>query len=454
MRKTLLTLLLLAAVTVISYTQYFKKTNRDPASLGLSVDRYLSYLPEGYRNGAREYLQMMGQGSYEQGNVWGANSGIVSFNIQLLDRNQCFRNLARTFYESIPAYTHPQRREGNITFSLVDSTQNSTLESGWLWRQALQYAGGNANLAMTLIGLCGHDNVHQFPNNYNFRCPSSNGAMYLQGALGEETILSDRTTRQLINYQAPLAGGEALPSKYFHVMGAAYLTCSLVRAGIPNLIVRQLQRGAINTYRAMRLCETVRPREFCDPISNMNSTQFMTLVRNFRTNPESCVTNLNSGQNWREFRQTPECVMLGELEEFVGNETIGYSELRRHFEAYMGRIVASRLFREQIMNPEHCNQIQWTRSTMNRLQRFSLSGSCGSGVSVQRCQEAQRVMRSWWMDFVWSEEQHRMGTDFAINNCTNDPSFIETNLERHSCESLQQLHPPQNNSSSEIQVEQ
>lgn len=86
-------------------------------------------------------------------------------------------------------------------------------------------------------------------------CPHGLSGMYLPGALGKDTQISNRLIQNIAKVQAPDRGAEALPSKDYHTIGAAYMACNLVRDGVPAPLIKSLTSMVIHNYRNKRLCE-------------------------------------------------------------------------------------------------------------------------------------------------------------------------------------------------------
>lgn len=420
--------------------------SRSPDSRGLASVRTLStpnqiisWLPARQRAGVEEYMEMIGLGHYDsdKNSIWGSNAGLVNYNQGLLEKNPCFRQLAEDFYSSVSTYGQSSSGHGNLTHSLLDSTENNKgLKSGWLWDLALKYADNNANLAMTLIGLCGHDNMHQFPSDPSqtrVECGSSMSNMFVQGSLGAETILPEATKRRVIAVQAPNSGGRKLPSKYFHTMGAAYLSCSLIRAGFPGFFVRRLQVAAARTYRFSRLCGTIKNYEFLLPAREMSFESFSQRLNQYREDPTVCeFSHDEEGSS----NVTPACDFLLRLERQIGDASSSGPTAQRAFERLRARLDAAAIFKQQVLNGRPCGGMQYTERINRRLNHFQARGDCGSELSQKRCELARKTIKTWLVDMEWSQVQHRQGADFASQHCQRDPNFINENLEKFSCKAL------------------
>ena len=144
------------------------------------------------RSGLEKYLEIINAQAYRSdGDVGGSNKGLGQYHQQTLTANPCFASLAENFYSEISKMStevtadHPLRGRPTLAEE-AGSGRFANLEPGWLMEKALQATNGDANLAIEMIGLCGHDDVAQYGN-------SSNSFNY--GSL----ISQEKPSLQLIN---------------------------------------------------------------------------------------------------------------------------------------------------------------------------------------------------------------------------------------------------------------
>lgn len=259
--------------------------------------------------GAARYMEILGLYSYEHG-IGMNNQGIVNHFQRNFRNSPCFQDLAVEFYNEIKLRdersTPPDALNGRP--SLQDSVGQgrfSNLDSGWLWRRAMQFSNNNANLAMELIGMCGHDDVEQgtfpyldrtpgafaeqqqrieelrqdilsLPRNdpqrshlerqirqmegqsqgipSEMRCPEASSVMYAPGSLGVD--IPNSLKNEIAGIQAPNSGARSLPAKYYHVMGSAYMACQMVQEGSSANAAQGIQNFAAVGYRNYRLCQS------------------------------------------------------------------------------------------------------------------------------------------------------------------------------------------------------
>jgi hypothetical protein len=110
--------------------------SRQPANLGAQgassseESNLVGRLPAFLQPRVQEYLQLLGLEHYQGGSVGGANRGIVAFNWDLLERNNCFRNLATQFYLTVHHY--------NANYG-----RNFTPRANYLFNNLSVQTGGN-----------------------------------------------------------------------------------------------------------------------------------------------------------------------------------------------------------------------------------------------------------------------------------------------------------------------
>lgn len=164
-------------VTLILLLSFSAKAETISESLGLDS----MPIPATLRSRAAEYLEMVGVNSESVGSIGGGNLGVERYFMNLTNANPCFSQLADQFDRSL-------RSRPRVELTLNSSTDDST--HGWLWDQALKSSNGNSNLAMLLVGRCGHDN---WTCNLEFIL----NARHQQGSLGESTILPEDLRNQI-----------------------------------------------------------------------------------------------------------------------------------------------------------------------------------------------------------------------------------------------------------------
>lgn len=95
----------------------------------------------------------------DKGSVGKNNQGLAIYFSRQLANGKCLGNLTKEFYKSLK---ESSGSPGEATLAEEAGTgAEAGLEKGWLWKKAMTVAGGDANVASFLIGVCGHDNISQ-----------------------------------------------------------------------------------------------------------------------------------------------------------------------------------------------------------------------------------------------------------------------------------------------------
>ena len=106
--------------------------------------------------------------AYNGDNVGGPNEGFVAYYRELLQKNPCFAQTAQTFWKEVSEFmaadpaasTVPSELSKIRTPGLMERAGQgrfANFKPGWLWERAIKASGGNPNVAMALVGICGHD---------------------------------------------------------------------------------------------------------------------------------------------------------------------------------------------------------------------------------------------------------------------------------------------------------
>lgn len=131
------------------------------------IKMLLQHLPDSsVKDGLQQYLEIIQAKSYASDATVGAsNPGLSSFHFNSLQSNSCFANLAEAFYTEIFEMDSLQNNNNqgpDMNLSLESGKgAHKDLNPGWLYDKAMTYTGGDSNLALNLIALCGHDDTAQ-----------------------------------------------------------------------------------------------------------------------------------------------------------------------------------------------------------------------------------------------------------------------------------------------------
>lgn len=449
-------------------------------------------LPTNYRQGINEYLQVIGMDAARGMNTSIAkfNDEILRKNPCFSDLATEFylaiqkEDIERSAKSGIPYFTNA------LSMPLSAKPKDFGKEPGWLWEKALEFSRGDKLLAIQLIGICGHDDKLQliddisgipfssekaerlrkmspseadlkkvalsetkyfrdeeesieeraqyyfrmikepfeFKNRKGIGCPQATSAFFAPQALGIEFDISDQLKEKVSKTQAPTKGAQSLPGKNYHIMGSAYASCLLLRRGIPQIVAEKIVMGAINSYRSSRICEFIKS-DFQVP-SHLSVSQITKEFISLRSQADENVCLVEKPPYVCELN---EMFDLNELRDSDMTQEIIEKKVTRYF----ARSDAARLFRASPFfdrangceGPQLGSAIRDFASVNSISSKVEDQTRCPSGLSRERCDSARRLIETYFVDFEWSEGQHKSGFEFARKNCpTYNPANPPENV--------------------------
>jgi hypothetical protein len=224
------------------------------------------------------------------------------------------------------------------------------------------------------------------------RCPTNHSRIYLPQSLGTQYDLSTEYKARLAKIQAPYKGASYLPAKYYHTIGGAYASCLLTRRGVPEFLVSKAQSLGVIAYRSRYLCEAKGWKVLKDP---------------------SYVFDLPSVREM--------IVSDNQPQRLAGEELLVFEMLRK-----MPKF-------NKITN---CQDIDVEGTTLQALRDIS-HGPCRKDWTKDECDRARYRALTWVADYEWSLEQHKVGNQFAYDNCPSIGSH--TDPIRNSCSALKEI---------------
>lgn len=424
--------------------------------MGASLRRAIDKLPEGAnKRGLIRYLQVISPESYRRdGDVAMANAGIRGYLEKQFSENDCFAETAFKFYREIRSAD----REGERPH-LSDKAGDGRFKhkpAGWLWEKALSFSGRNPNKAMMLIGLCGHDDINQgdFRNQRvedkllargwsdddlfiwdeltdgNHLCPLKTSDFYLPQSLGRGVDISSSLIERIARLQAE-GRGDLLPAKHYHVLGAAFLTCQMIEAGMNSTLASRLQVLAARAYRGIRLCEKTHDEyEMFKALlqqPELKNRGRLSLDQAIRLELEKSLLDekCRSGKlrNWS-------CDLLRERFSYSMTTQLSraaYDRMKFRIQQDVEQIITSGLYGSwylggnRILKSLPCTDEQ-ILGPAPLLAKFVGSvdlnmNICGYGLSSDMCKRALHIIDTWKVDFTWTVSQHKVGADFASIQC-------------------------------------
>lgn len=447
-----------------------KINNNNISSADRIARTLINALPEsGTKNGLMRYYEILNPNAYTSDmDVAINNTGLANYFQYHFKTNACFAEKALRFYHDVRSTTrHTQKNnpeeQRNSRPSLGDKSGASRgdLKVGWLYEKALKYAKGNPNTALALIGMCGHDDTKQgdFVNtaveaklltegftHESLYVPGKDGAMdspcppltsdfFIAGSLGKRDDIEEVLKRKILKTQYPGKKSVQIASKNYHVLGAAFMTCQMIEAGLSPFLAVRVESMAANLYRGIRLCQNIET-----PASLFWKLQRHPEVRkrpaSYRFEDAVIAKALEYGRTKTCFAKKVKNDALCELLQTVGapfDLSIPRLEQRAQgmLQGYMDNMVASGLYaswhisgeiagvslpcsRDQLFGPHPF--MKWLVA-----QAQLPLNICGGGLSVESCRKALGTITSWEIDFDWTVSQHLAGAKFAASVCKAYP---------------------------------
>ena len=275
------------------------------------------------KSAIEDYVDRVNPAAYKDTrNIGESNSGLRRFQQNSLSATpSCLGSLAYRFYAD---------RE---ILEKGPTTLIGTSQKGLTWNTASKYCGGQPDLCVSMIGICGHDDsVKDFgemgmsiclnaadtakarsatepkclepvskpgqPLSTYIDCPAKGTAFFQNGGLPSVEISSELKA-QIAREQAPLLDAPkalgALPHKYYHAYGASYFTCQLIESGLPAAKAVEVERLTSLMYRAIRVCEAgrVNMNNFQNTLKTMKSAGLPAGDIDFSEKPEDLAKSWN-----------------------------------------------------------------------------------------------------------------------------------------------------------------
>lgn len=451
-------------------------------SYSTSIEYLLTKLPNS--NFKQALIEYVGFLTDIDGN---ANTSIESRMQNVLDHNRCIALLAgelnlritKQHLLSLSQLGKYMARPLSIRPSMADWAGESLGElfrAGWLYNSALEISQGNSNLAVKLIGFCGHDDAimskpylnrklsrdlilrrNELFQSVNLGDPSGNlqsftymtpyykkisaggifqfdctrdSPMYLSKSLGEEVDITDAFKKRIVETQAK-GNAQLLPSKYYHVLGAAALNCEVANRGASlNPTIQGLSAIA---YRGIRMCSTLE--EFKEKnLENLaitdrdqNKKFWLEELKYYLGNSE-CLNN--GGLNrCNIFRNNFKKIIVRLAQRPDIDREILFSDMNTIFAKFDAARLWNKIFMR--LNFDKLGQVcipfrtlDPRKSIFNTFENVlyyvksrGRSSLCIPEWDDKRCESALLELNSWIVDFRWTSSQHIVGANFSQKVC-------------------------------------
>jgi hypothetical protein len=416
-------------------------TNNPPqrtGSLPQSIKELIGNIPLDQARGVQEYLEAIGHEA-----EGGANTGIISYNDRILENN-CLERLATRFYGRIrerhqfPAQALNQSSAATIRLNRSLNSSSSS-PAGFAWAEAMEFSGNDGNLAMQLLGICGHDDYQTavftsafqvpFKSRPSLICPRVVSPFYTPGSLGSDVDISPDLKNRIVEIQTSNGDASRLPAKYYHVMGAAYTSCILARRNVPKPVAELLNSRAVNGYRAGRLCKDLLfARRSLESLEDRSTQDILNDLRKYAKQGSDCNKDeslsfcyIEKNDLLRELaHQSVRPIHASSLPEDVKERE--EQRVLVHIRRQLGQSLALKeLNSSPSVSRSFCSGPQITDTVRNEIERLSNQRSCRV-LTRSQCEQVTRMARTWSLDFEWSQAQHRVGLDFAYRHCKPLPS--------------------------------
>lgn len=520
------------------------KSSSDP-SLVSSYDKILRNIIKvvpnsSLRSGIEQYLDIINAQAYsDDQNVGLSNRGLAQFQANQVKNNPCFAKLAEAFYQEITEQDSTSRRSQvpNSRSSLgsrpslateAGKLPNENVKPGWLYQKALEYTNGNPNLAIQLIGLCGHDDISQgdfkyevdgddqsqseIKDNYlktieyrvtklrnalqkinssqgesnaaaidkmnnqieklksykqkllnnqivpfasikrTINCPRQISTMYLSKSLSKQADLSDEYKAKIAKIQAPTKGASVIPSKNYHIMGSAFMTCQLIQKGVNPKIAQAIQKLAAWGYRTVRMNTVLKEElEKAEKVYTQyevflkNYTKENTEFRQTRRGKRALPLSRPSISDWLLTNQSAreELSLNFETKSEVNDFLISLDAAKLIDQANLGgNTFGLQLPQTNILLGFTGNSIrkEINLSNINSEQsettrkRGSSFKATPNNWDKTRFNRAKEKAQTYLIDWDWTVKQHEVGAKFAAENCTREQS--DQNIDNIACEAF------------------
>ena len=490
-----------------------------PPGEGITTARklkaFLSFMPPiDLKSTAQDYLQIIKPDLYESDLVIrGANYGIQDFLIKKFNADQRFQQQAISFYQAVadhmalrlrgpkedsrndlendecrddgqgsgPFLIHYtcEKKQGRTQLSeSAGIGKNGAYQPGWLWNLAIKSTNGDANEAMDLIALCGHDNRFQGEKKirdnsssaqpviqkklaalYEYlesarkvrggaesikelqdqiveirktgidrylNCPTGGSPFYVPGSLAAEADISPSLKQKIQSIQDP-KGTKNLPAKYYHVFGEAFIACKLVQKGHSREAIVAVAKLASHFYRGVALCNDVNSDARVQEILQNEYLKERSAkpLEDFILDKMNEVKMPLPGNERKNFQD-----VISDLNEKIEEnqhtrEKYSDAQRRALVIAFLAQYDAAFLYREWFKgSTKIAGLIDWPCTSKQIFGPKNLWNPLENGESykppgwdLERFVRASRKLATYIVDFEWTMAQHAAGATFATNVC-------------------------------------
>lgn len=437
------------------------------------LQKAIDEMPEGsWKNGFKKYIEIVNPTAYLSGKVEKSNPGVQEYVLKTLtggDR-RCLRAAEKRFYADVKATVDKSRADyiakhgesaslkhydderhaldDNDRTTIDDEAgkgQSENLEPGWLWKLAMKHAKGDANVAMFLIGSCGHDDHTNFLS-MELVCPGRNSSTFLAKSLGSEVDISPSLKNKIHQIQGP---GRTTPiaSKNYHIIAGAFKTCELIRSGIEPDVAQRIEVLGSRMYRSLAVCGTAREvrkeeqwleSEYRNS-KNMKPSDSIDIEK---MRVELLNATKTTKCSWNKDAQQPLDKAVCRYANLMRGQGYSPQATAERLEYFFARADAANLYDRWYFGGGKTPEITNPFTSKTILKSYDipctdirkggpanlLNGSQTGlgqwekpwGWNSDRYQKALNHLATWELDFQWTQAQHEVGSSFAKKICKKE----------------------------------
>lgn len=384
-----------------------KETERTGIT-GLAMD-LVRKVPGDFGIAINTYLDVMQPGRYRHGDgdVGVANRGLAGHFSQEMDKDSCLKKLAGEFAMDLEIYVAagiPMIR------SKLSDLEGSLYQPGWVWKKAMALSANNPNLAIKLIGICGHDDISQ---SEKIRCPLPSSSFFYPEGLGKDIDTSQSIKEYVAQTQSVHADPSLIKAKNYHIYGAAYLACQMIERGLSAASAPDFSQKFAFIYRRIRTC-----RAAADSLLSFRAEEEQYQADLAKFNRGGSKGKKPEFETYLKTSLKKKIAKIGLAESYASD-----SRIKRVSDTYY----ASKVYFDVTQCPdgkasELGEAMRAGSAKLTSIYKDSMflpddfDQRCET-IAGNRCADAKKVLATWDADFKWTMDQHRVGAEFAAMHC-------------------------------------
>ncbi|WP_142694764.1 hypothetical protein [Bdellovibrio sp. NC01] len=273
-------------------------------------------------------------------------------------------------------------------------------------------------------------------------CPSAASGFYTPGSLGLKADIPKSVKDEIQRVQGDIGGAKKIPSKYYHVYGAAFMACQLVQNGISPSQAELIQTQAARLYRGIRMCGS--NQEYLGDMKDYKSAMAPLILKYKINDPKqltlAIVKDIRSGKIHCDVdnfdpqfanKLAKECAFLSRhsipVQMITSDEfDMTDEQIANKVDNHMINGDAAELYNKWYIGGETvagktvpCTDIRvWGPADLTKpTESFFGNLSKPDDWGKDRYEKASQRLATWDVDFKWTEAQHSAGAKFAGQSC-------------------------------------